>query len=48
MFNDNFSKRDYIRIARQLYYPEDVILRLKAAKNESELERIMITARKSL
>lgn len=40
-----FSKRTYIKIARDLCYPESVIEKLKAAKNDIECTRIMKTHR---
>ena len=38
-------KRTAIVIAKQLYYPQSVILRLQSATTESEIARIMRTAR---
>ena len=34
-----------IRTAKDLFYPESVISRLQSATTESEIARIMITAR---
>lgn len=36
---------DAVRIAKQLCYKEDVIEKLKTAKNETEISRILRTAR---
>lgn len=36
---------DAVRIAKQLCYKADVIEKLKVAKNESEISRILKTAR---
>lgn len=33
------------KAARELYYPEEVINDIRAAKNEGEIERIMVKAR---
>lgn len=38
-------KRTAIKTARELYYPQSVILRLQSATTESEIARIMKTAR---
>ena len=38
-------KRKAIRTAKDLFYPESVILRLQSATTESEIARIMKTAR---
>ena len=38
-------KRTAIVIAKQLYYPKSVILQLQSATTESEICRIMKTAR---
>ena len=38
-------KRQAITIAKQLFYPNSVILRLQSATTESEIARIMKTAR---
>ena len=38
-------KRTAIVIAKQLYYPKSVILRLQSATTENEICRIMRTAR---
>lgn len=42
------AKYDAIRIAKQLCYKEDVILRIKAAKTESEITRILHDAREAM
>lgn len=41
-------KRGVLKTARELLYSESVINRLKNAKTESEISRIMATARKEL
>ena len=41
-------KINAIKIAKQLYYPVAVILRLEKAKTDNEIVRIMITARKEM
>ena len=38
-------KRTAIRTAKELFYPNSVILRLQSATTESEIARIMKTAR---
>lgn len=38
-------KRHAIATAKQLFYPQSVILRLQSAQTESEIARIMKTAR---
>ena len=38
-------KQEGIKAARELYYPEDVIKDIHAAKTEGEIERIMVKAR---
>ena len=38
-------KRNAIRTAKELFYPQSVILRLQSATTESEIARIMKTAR---
>lgn len=38
-------KRQAIRTARDLFYPEEVIQKLKTAQSVSEISRIMKTAR---
>ena len=38
-------KRTAIKTARELFYPESVILRLQSATTENEICRIMRTAR---
>ena len=42
VYND---KRTAIRTAKDLFYPQSVILRLQSATTESEIARIMKTAR---
>lgn len=42
------AKYDAIRIAKQLCYKEDVIARIKAAKTESEITRILHDAREAM
>lgn len=37
---------EYVKIAKELYYGEKVIERIKQAKTEDEITRIMTTARK--
>lgn len=42
------EKREYTKIAKELYYPQvmpDIIDRIMNATNENEIERIMVTAR---
>ncbi len=39
-------KRHAIKAAKDLYYPREIISRLQSATTESEIERIMIAARK--
>ena len=41
-------KRKAIKTARELFYPESVILRLQSATTESEICRIMKTARERM
>ena len=41
-------KRKAIKTARELFYPESVILRLQSATTESEIARIMKTARERM
>lgn len=41
-------KRTAISTAKELFYPESVILRLKSATTESEIARIMKTARERM
>ena len=43
---DAVERRRYIRTARQLGYPEDVILQIKNATSEIQCDRIMMDARK--
>lgn len=40
-----FSRRQIIKTAKDLGYSKEIIDRLKVAKNEIELERIMCDAR---
>lgn len=40
-------KREYIKIARELQYPKSVRQKIKLAKSEREITRIMINARLS-
>lgn len=42
------SKYDAIRIAKQLCYSETIINRIKTAKSESEITRILRTAREAM
>ena len=41
-------KRKAIRTAKDLFYPQSVILRLQSATTESEIARIMKTAREKM
>lgn len=41
-------KRNAIKTAKELLYPQSVISRLKAATTESEIIRIMKTAREEM
>ena len=41
-------KRTAIKIARELFYPQSVILRLQSATTEIEITRIMRTARERM
>ena len=41
-------KRQAITIAKQLFYPQSVILRLQSATTENEIARIMKTARERM
>ena len=41
-------KRQAITIAKQLFYPQSVILRLQSATTENEIARIMKTAREKM
>lgn len=43
--NLNTSKRIAIKAAKQLHYSEDVVEKVKNAKNEVEITRILATAR---
>ena len=40
-------KRHAIKAAKELFYSNDIISRLRLATTESEIERIMVTARKA-
>ena len=42
------EKYDAIRIAKQLCYSESVIEKIKSAKTESEITRIMRSAREAM
>lgn len=42
------SQHDAIRIAKQLCYKADVIARIQSAKSESEITRILKTAREEM
>ena len=42
---NKFRRNEYIRIARELCYPQIYIDRLRSATTESEANRIMATAR---
>lgn len=39
------NKGKYIKIARELHYPKEIIDRLRKAKSEDEADRIMIDGR---
>ena len=41
-------KRQAIKTAKELFYPQSVILRLQSATTESEIARIMKTARERM
>ena len=41
-------KRTAIKTAKELFYPQSVILRLQSATTESEIARIMKTARERM
>ena len=45
---NEFSIKPYIRAAKQLCYPEDVIIKLKNAKTDIEAGNIMATARHNM
>ena len=38
-------KKDTLRIAKELCYPDEILERIRNAKEENELYRIMATAR---
>lgn len=42
------EKYDAIRIAKQLYYKAEIISRIQNAKSESEITRILKTAREEM
>lgn len=42
------ARYDAIRIAKELYYSENVIDKIKAATTESEITRILHTAREEM
>lgn len=42
------AKYDAIRIAKELCYSKEVIVRIKAAKKESEITRILHDAREAM
>jgi hypothetical protein len=42
------AKYDAIRIAKELCYSKEVIVRIKAAKTESEITRILHDAREAM
>ena len=39
---------DYLRIAKQLCYPEEVLEKLRKAKDNTEATNIMIQARRNM
>ena len=41
-------KRDYIKAAKELFYPASVIRKLEEAKTEYECDKIMSNARKGV
>ena len=43
----DFAKKDAARIAKELYYPSEVIDKIKAAKSENEIAAILRNARKA-
>lgn len=47
-YKKSFStyKKEAIRVARELYYPQKVINKLNAAKTEIEIDNILAVARK--
>ena len=45
---NNFNIKEYITIAKQLCYKDDVIEKLKKCKNEIEADNIMVEARRNL
>lgn len=46
--NLKVSKKEAIKAAEQLRYSDSVVERIKKAKNESEITRILATARKNI
>lgn len=42
------AKREAVKAAEQLRYSDDVVERIKKAKNEPEIFRILATARKNI
>lgn len=42
------SKKEAIKAAKQLGYSDNVVKRIKQAKNEPEITRILITARHNI
>lgn len=43
----DFAKKDSARVARELYYPSEVIDQINAAKSETEIVSILRAARQS-
>lgn len=46
MCRSNAYKSDAIKAAKQLCYPEYIIEQIKNAKSDTEIERIIVSARK--
>lgn len=46
--NLKVSKKEAIKAAEQLRYSDSVVERIKKAKNEPEITRILATARKNI
>lgn len=44
-FKTNFSTYPYVKIARQLVYPESVVNRLRECKDDEECSRVLADAR---
>ena len=42
---EDLEQKEFIRIAKELKYPSEVIERLKQSKNSNEASRIMTTER---